>query len=249
VSDDLAQGLSRYPTTRWSTVVRAGEEDGESRRQALSRLLERYMPALRAHLLCGMRIAEDRAQDLLQSFVSDKILEQNLVARADPGRGRFRAFLRTALENYVRSVLRRGQTAKRLPPGGPLLPIDEREQCLADLDCPTDAFDVAWARQLLADVLECMEADCREQDRMDVWGVFEGRVLRPILQHAEPAPYDVLIKHFEFESPAKACNALVTAKRMFMRTLRSMISETVADERLVEEEIRELKAILLSAGA
>ena len=247
--DDLAKGLSHYPTTQWSTVVRAKDEDGESRRQALSRLLTRYMPALRAYLLRGMRISEDRAQDLLQSFVSDKILEQNLVARADPARGRFRAFLRTALENYVRSVLRRDQTAKRLPPGGTLLPIDERKQCLADRGCPTDAFDVAWARQLLADVLKCMEADCREQGRADVWGVFEGRMLRPILQQADPAPYEVLVEQFEFESPAKACNALVTAKRMFMRILRSLIGETVTDERLVEEEIRELKAVLLSAGA
>ena len=88
----------RFPTTAWSLVAEAGQEDAGAKRDALDRLLRRYLPALRAHLIYRRRFAPERADDLVQEFVADKIVEKDLIARADQQLGKFRTFLLTALE-------------------------------------------------------------------------------------------------------------------------------------------------------
>src|SRR5687767_9577992 len=103
-SDDFpAHG--RFPTTQWSLVARAGAAGEAARREALGVLLERYRPALRAHLL-SRRIRPERADDLVQGFITDKLIEKDLLARADKSRGRLRHFLQAALENYAANQLR-----------------------------------------------------------------------------------------------------------------------------------------------
>ena len=63
MSNSPAGFPERFPMTQWSLVAQAGQED---RREALGRLLEQYLPALRAHLVYGKRLPPDRADDLLQ---------------------------------------------------------------------------------------------------------------------------------------------------------------------------------------
>ena len=77
----------RFPSTQWSLVGRAGQMTGERRREALATVLHRYMPALRAHLVLGRRIPPDRADDLIQGFIADKMIEQNLLSTAEQNRG------------------------------------------------------------------------------------------------------------------------------------------------------------------
>src|SRR4051812_38640775 len=102
MSDGRPEGLataSGFPMTQWSLVARAGQPPAEAR-AALDVLLRRYAPALRAHLLLDRRMSGDRskAEDVLQGFVADKVLERNLIALADRERGRFRTFLLAALD-------------------------------------------------------------------------------------------------------------------------------------------------------
>jgi len=77
-----------------------------------------------------------------------------------------------------------------------------------------------------------------------LWGVFEARVLGPLLDNAAPMPYEQLVKRFDLPSPSVAANLLITAKRMFGRMLHEVVCETVSTDRDVEPEIRELKRIL-----
>ena len=79
-----------FPSTQWSLVDRAAAGDAKARQRALGDLLQRYLPALRAHLVFKKRIDQERAEDLVQGFVTNKVIEQGLIARADPGKGRFR---------------------------------------------------------------------------------------------------------------------------------------------------------------
>ena len=46
------------------------------------------------------------------------------------------------------------------------------------------------------------------------------------------------------ESPSRAANLLVTAKRMFSRHLHAVVRETVANPAQAEAELRELKQCL-----
>ena len=115
--------MNEFPTTRWSLVARAGgrctdatTRDARARREALGSLLARYLPALRTHLL-RKRVAPDRVDDLLQSFVADKVIGADLLAAADRERGRFRALLVTSLNNFVANQLRHEKAECRAPKG------------------------------------------------------------------------------------------------------------------------------------
>ena len=241
-----------FPMTPWSLVARAANDGTEgaaaTMREALGVLLQRYLPALRAHLTLHRRIAPDQADDLLQSFVSRKVLEQRLIARSDRTRGRFRSFLLKALDHYVIDQLR--QTKSR---GGAPAQLDELQELdLADDDAdaePSQAFDRAWAKEVVAEAVRRMRAECQRTSRPDVWGVFEHRVLAPSLHGAEPLPYEQLVKTYALDSTAQASNVLMTAKRTFARMLRSVIAESAEDDAEIEEDLKDLKQILAQGPA
>src|SRR3954447_1971434 len=116
---------ARFPSTQWSLVGRAGHITSEQRRDALGVLLHRYMPALRTHLVVAKRLSPDHADDLLQGFVTDKIIEQNLLAKAQEARGRFRSFLLAALQHYAIAQFRH-ESARKRSPLSPLLDVAEQ---------------------------------------------------------------------------------------------------------------------------
>ncbi|HMF15510.1 MAG TPA: hypothetical protein VKE94_24520 [Gemmataceae bacterium] len=229
-----------FPSTQWSLVDRAAAGDSAVRQRALGDLLKRYLPALRAHLVAKKRIDPQRADDLLQGFVANKVLEQGLIARADPDKGRFRALLVTSLNHYVIDVFRHQRAT---PPAFSLSDTDTTLPA-GDTESPSDVFDVAWARELLGEVLGRMRAECDKTRRRDIWGIFECRILRPTLDNAATLPYEQLVNRFGFRSPTQAANALVTAKRMFARILRAVVGEYAGSEAAIDAEIRDLHEIL-----
>src|SRR6476469_6253609 len=107
--------ITPFPQTQWTLLGRAGEATSDGQREALAALLLRYLPALRTHLLLERRLAPERADDLLQTFVSRKVLEQRLIRRVDRGRGTFRTFLLRSLNNFVNDELRHERAGARSP--------------------------------------------------------------------------------------------------------------------------------------
>ena len=73
-------------------------------------------------------------------------------------------------------------------------------------------------------------------------------MIGPALHGTVPSPYAELTTRFCFQSPAEAGNAVLTGRRMFVRVLRSVISEYARDEAEVEEEIADLRSILAGEG-
>ena len=259
--------VAPFPHTRWSLVGRAGgAADPRQLREALDELLPHYLPALRAHLLLDRRIPRDRAEDLLQGFVADRVLERHLIAVADPGRGRFRTFLLTALDHYCLDDAKYRSRHVRSPAGGAVLSLDDDRSGagrVADARGPggggADAFEAAWARQVVDQAVQRMRAECLRPDRQvnggspgpngavpgkTYWALFERRVLLPALEGVEPPPYERLVAEFGLRSATQAANLLITGKRMFARALRSVVAEYATGEHEVADEMRDLRTIL-----
>jgi hypothetical protein len=112
-----------------------------------------------------------------------------------------------------------------------------------------DTFDIAWARGVIDQAVTQMRAECEKSGRTDVWSVFEYRILEPTLEGSEPLSYQQLVERFGFRSPSEASNILVTAKRMYARTLRGVVGQYACDDGEVESEIAELRKILASGKA
>lgn len=233
-----------FPATHWSLVARAADADADARREALGQLLGRYLPALRAHLVHRKGLPPEKADDLVQEFITSKILDKDLIARADRQLGKLRTFLLTALDRFVLNQLRNDRAQKRAPSDGAMVAYDEWHGGLPAGGRPSEVFDVTWARGVIAEALRQMHDECELTDRRDLWGVFQCRVVGPTLEGTPPVDYGELVRRFEFKSPCQASNGLTTAKRMYARALRSAIAQYAVNPEEIESELIELKQIL-----
>jgi DNA-directed RNA polymerase specialized sigma24 family protein len=254
VNGQLPHEMS-FPSTHWSLVGRVGLGGEADRLHALDQLIQRYLPAMRAHLAYAKRLPAQNVEDVLQAFIAEKVLAQNVVTRAEAARGRFRAFLLTSLNNFLASRRRdesrqkRGGGWRALADGDRLLEVVADDALGAADGPPADAFDVAWAREVLRQAIELMRAECESGGRASMWGVFCARVLDPIFEDVPPVPYPELVSRFGFASPAQASNALITANRHFMRVLRRVVGGYEQDQAAIEAELLDLRRIVSASRA
>lgn len=239
--------MQSFPTTRWSlfeAVRNSG--DPEARRTALEKIITRYAPALRGHIARKNLARADEIDDLLQSFIADRILVTDLLARADHTRGKFRHFIKRVLSDYAIEQ-RRFENARKRSPGQILSLEDAIPSPLNGSESADREFDRDWGKQVVSVAIKQMEEECTRVDRVDLWEVFEARMLEPLFNNAEPEPYEQLARRLNTTSAAQASNLLVTCKRMFGRVIRDVVSEYLCSESDVEEEIRDLFSALASS--
>lgn len=239
-----ADPQSGFPVTRWTWVSEAIGNDEARRLAALEAFLRLYYPVLLQHVTRQFRLANADAQDCLQDFMVDKVIRQGLLARADRERGRFRTFLCQAVNHFVIDRLRREQARKRAPIHGtvPLELIPERELNERLAAAQAD-FDRAFFQEAIQETLRRMRDRCRETNRAVLWELFEGRVLEQSWEQGRPVPYQKLVPLLGLDSATQAANLLTTARRLFVRTLRSVVRDYSAEEEVVRE-VAELRRLL-----
>lgn len=238
-----------FPATRWTLVGRAGGADGNANLVAVAEIVRLYAPALHAHLMHRHQCDKHRADDLLQGFLADKVLEQRLIGYADPKRGRFRTFLLTALDRYVIDQHRHDSAQKRSSKS-PLHDIEAHVDALSTPEAERDdrnAFDRAFAREVVHEVLSTMRQQCEATERRDLWDVFDVRYLKPAMEGAKPEPHESIAHRLRLASADQSGNLLITAKRMFTREFMAVVSRYAADENEVREEVDDLWRVFADA--
>jgi DNA-directed RNA polymerase specialized sigma24 family protein len=230
---------SIFPRTDWAELSKAAEAD----EAGLDRLIHLYWEPLRIFLAATFPGLKNQADLLLQDFAEDKLLKEGWLRRADQNRGRFRDFLKTSLRNFVLDRLNRAEV-KNAP-----ISIEDLQQELPQPDAPSEEFDLAWARTVLAETLRRMEADCKKPGedhprRSCIWDMFRVRLLEPIFNDAAPPSYDQLIVRFGLKSPTEASNTLLSAKRIFKAHLSKVIKEYAGQGAATAIEIRALEDFL-----
>ena len=228
---------SRFDTTRWSLVRSAGRDDPAGR-VALDELCRIYRPAVLAFLRRG-GMSRDAAEESTQSFFLH-LLERELAARADPTRGRFRVFLRTALENHLSHRREHDHTQRRQAPGG-WVAFDDHEPG-ADADTavsPEQAFDMAWALTVLDRALQRLRAEFVARGAAD-----EFDRLRPgLTEGLESCEARELGEQLGIG--ANAVSARLHRLRNRMRAaVRLELAETVDSAVDAESELRHLRGLL-----
>lgn len=238
----------RFRTTHWPLIQSAADADAPSQQKALEKLLAQYLPALKDFLMARFKFDGDYADDVLQTFVLEKVIKKKLIAQAKRERGRFRTFLLNSICNFAISEIRRTEAQKRIP-RHILVALDHDEaDALQIIDTKTtEQFDLAFTRQVLSGAISRMREHCEKIKRPEIWEVFEARILKPAMDDDEPLAYDKLVGRFGFRSPDHASNILISGKRMFTRILKSVVGQYSLTSREVEEELRYLKALLEKA--
>jgi RNA polymerase sigma-70 factor (ECF subfamily) len=241
----------RFDTTHWSEIARARTLDDAHRRAVLDDLIRRYWKPVYCYLRRKGH-GNERAKDLTQGFFHEIVVARDLVERAERAKGRFRTFLLTALDHYVRNV-HRAETAKKRRPADGLVSLERlgpgNVPEPSRSATPEEAFHQAWASALLDGVLDEVREAYVSTGRAPHWHVFYGRVIGPILEGAEPVPLGELCERHGIASEVTASNMAVTVKRRFEAVLRSHVREFVETEADVDREIAELIDILSGKGA
>jgi RNA polymerase sigma-70 factor (ECF subfamily) len=231
-----------FPTTRWSRVILAGDPHTPLARDSLAELCDAYWYPLYAYI---RRRGSDpeQAADLTQDFFT-LLLEQGLLAKADPSRGRFRAFLRTVCFNFLANRHDREQARKR--GGGRTVvridPVNAEGRYaleLADRLTPDRIFERSWALTLLKRVLDHLG---REYDEAGKAVTFEA--LRGMLDGTSDAPSYAAVATRMGTTEGAARVAAHRLRRRYGELLRQEIASTLAEPAEVEDEIRELFAAL-----
>ena len=148
--------LKPFQTTIWTSIRLA--RDGKS--TAINEFVGKY----RQPVLSFIRrkgYAEEDAEDLCQE-VFLVLIKDNLLARAEQSRGRFRSFLLGVTQNVVRNARRLRTAAKR---GGAASPVsldapvgdDASMANFVEAGAPDDTFDRDWIHHLIQLALDVLE--------------------------------------------------------------------------------------------
>ncbi len=225
----------RFPATRWSLVLAAGG-DGE----ASARALEAWCAIYRRPVLLFIRaqgFGEADAEDLTQEFFL-RLVDRDLLRRADPGRGRLRTFLAASLRNFLANARERAEARKR---GGGWqrveAPLTEAEAELPPGPglAPDRSFDRQWALFLLQRVLARLGEEYARSGRGDV---FEA--LQPGLSvEAAPRSMAVLARDLDLSEGAVRVAAF-RLRRRYRELLVAEVAQTVGEDVPAEDELRAL---------
>jgi DNA-directed RNA polymerase specialized sigma24 family protein len=232
--------------TDWSMIFRAAHGGRESAAEAWDQLARRYWPAIYAYIRTSGRDVH-QASDLTQGFVCDVMVGRQLLASADPTRGRFRTLLLSALRNYLVQQHRHATRQKRSPQTGKLLELDGDAPLMVDLntdDSPEAVFSAQWGALLVRRILDGVRADCTKEGLGAHWTVFESRVVRPMLHGEKPTDYASLVDRLNLKDAGQAANMMITIKRRVARALAREVSATVGDPAEVTEELHALMRAL-----
>src|SRR5436190_17969820 len=110
-TSDSAVPAGQFATTHWSVVLAARDPAAPQAAKALEDLCRIYWYPLYAFVR-RRGFSADEAQDLTQEFFL-RLLEKDYLRVVDRAKGRFRSFLRAAMEHFLSNELDRARAQKR----------------------------------------------------------------------------------------------------------------------------------------
>lgn len=233
--------VTRFETTRWSIVT--GARAGNDRaREALESLCRIYRPPVLEYIR-RRGYTPETAEDLAQSFFA-QFLQHSRYERADPARGRFRAFLLASLKRFLIDA---GLEARRVKRGGRVHfksldtdpAYDSTRQGIADTETPERAFERCWAHALLDSAMNRLRQeaiDSGKQELFDSLGEF-------LTERPDEADYARVAAALKMRR-----NTLAVAVHRMRQRLRELVRDELAQTTLdaggLECEMHEMNAEL-----
>lgn len=206
--------------TMWGSILKAQAGD----HSALERVLARYRrPVLREiaqQLRCALPDAEDHAQAFFEVWMRREFLKH-----VEPDKGRFRAFLKRCVRNYLRDV-HDAETAEKRPPPALKDSLDRTDAEGKPVHAPAadpqpigDRFDVEWAHNLFSNVLEQLQEQYEADRRGPVFHALRGEL-------------DGTIEDADLASLARQLGLSVVVIKSYRHRMKKEL------RRMVEDEVR-----------
>jgi RNA polymerase sigma-70 factor (ECF subfamily) len=241
-ADELPERLSQIKTL-WSELFRAHQDDTGEAVDARGRLLLRYHGAV-YHYLHGVLHKTSRdslagvttlAEELTQEFAV-RFLRGDFRG-ADPGRGRFRDFLKQALRNLVTDCWRQRQNAPGALPTDHAADVPACPPADADMD---QEFLVSWRKELFHHTWDALQT-LEEESGLPYHTVLRCKSEHPEMRSAQLAVH--LRPRLGKELTEKGMRqTLHRARQKFAELLVEEVARAAqtSDGEELEQELREL---------
>ncbi|MCI0585802.1 MAG: hypothetical protein L0323_03055 [Planctomycetes bacterium] len=215
-----------FPETRWSLVL-AGD-----RGVALEHLAGAYWRPIFGYVRARWARDEAEALDATQDFFVH-LAEGDLLKRADPLRGRFRAYVRVSLANFLADEERR-RGAQRRGGGRRFVPLDQPDALdLPDTrgKPPEQALDEIWRAEVLERAARQLERELLAEGKAQWWAIFRDQYL------AGEGDTRAALAARHGVSPVDVANWLARCRARYRDTLIRIVRETVEGEDALAEEL------------
>jgi len=231
-----------FETTHWSLVLACSEQVGRTQNELLSELCQLYWRPLYGFVRRSGQ-SSHAAEDSVQAFFLH-LFAGNALDIADQNRGRFRTFLLSSLQNFLRNQHAKATTGKR-GGGQRLLSLDVRDaegelaNQPASSSTPEAEFERRWALTVLDEALAAIS------DRYGSCGKSElFRTLAPYLSiDGGNASYGDAATALGM-TPGAVKVAVHRLRREYREQLRQVVAATLHDEGDVADELDTLMKAL-----
>jgi RNA polymerase sigma factor (sigma-70 family) len=236
----VRQQPRQFASTRWSLIAAACGGGSPEAQEALAALCEIYWYPIYAYARKRLQSVDD-AQDMTQAFFA-QLLEKEYLQAADPTRGKFRSFLRTAFDHFLAKQQDHAHAQKR-GGGRPLLPLDfqsgERRYSREPVDhtTPECLFERRWALTLLEQALARLQQEFTDAGKQKLFESLKGT----LTGEAPSEPYASMAQQLDISEQAVKV-AVHRLRRRYGELLRAEIAQTVSSAEEIDDELRDLFA-------
>jgi RNA polymerase sigma factor (sigma-70 family) len=239
----IVTGAGRFPATRHSVIECLDAADAAERRKAWETLIAAYWKPAYKHLRLSWNLPLEDAEDVTQEFFA-RALEGGMLERFEPGKARFRTYLRVCLDRFASNArkaegrLKRGGAHVHLPldfPGAER-ELGEGGHAAEDVD---EAFRQEMIRALFSAAVDALREQTRTAGKTRQFAIFERYDLRAASPGESPPTYAALSE--EFGVPVtQVTNYLAAMRRDFRTLVLERLREIAATDNEFRAEAREL---------
>lgn len=233
---------NEFSNTRWSMVLRAKSGHTRTSLKALDELCRLYWFPL-YHYVRRRGFSATDAEDMVQGFFRS-LISRDVITRADPTKGKLRAFLLAALKDHMTDEVRRENALKRGREHEhfSLDMLDAEPRFMAETSgagTPELEMDRAWAREVLRLASNELCRKWNQRGKQDVASKLSPYLVRSL----DAAALEQLASQLNTTSGALK----VTLHRMrddFRNEIRAQVADTVSTEAEIDSEMAYLRDLL-----
>ena len=247
--------FDEYPVTRSSLIRLVQEGSDEERQKAARELAVIYSPVLVRCLQRQQRMNEEQAQDHVQDFLINKLLDERFKNNGDRVKlapesfkqGKFRHFLWGCFKRFLIQQIRKNKNQETSADPNIFQDTLESDELLKDFE---REFYEEYARQVMSHSLKDFKQHCEQRNQLDLWKMFCMRVIRPIAWLGDEVDYKTVVTELNLKSTKQARNILASSKLVFKKCLDDTIANTElsTDEQSIEAIRLELSKALANGA-